>query len=280
MQLGVRVSSGMPLCYAVGHGKIDVARLLVEGLGADVNQAVIKDGKIVMPFVMKGFATMARCLVKELGTNVNQSTEDGCTPLHMVATKGNVTMVRVLKELGVDVNQPDDKGASPLHMVAQKGDVAMARVLVKELGVDVNYADLQGRFPLFWSALCGHVDLVPVLVEELGADIYLAALNNVTALMAAARGKHDKLIRWLTKHGADLQTSAQVGMAVEVSRAFGAPVKQTTYLEAKAHCTNPGCDGVGLRKCQGCKVVRYCGMECGLAHWPVHKAECKRMDKA
>jgi ankyrin repeat protein len=34
---GVRVSSGRPLCQAVGCGKIDVARLLVNGLEADVN---------------------------------------------------------------------------------------------------------------------------------------------------------------------------------------------------------------------------------------------------
>jgi hypothetical protein len=99
--------------------------------------------------------------------------------------------------------------------------------------------------------------------------------------MAATHGKHDKIIRCLTKYGADTQaTHHQGGTAVDVSRIYGAPAGQTAYLEAKAHCLNPGCDGAGLRKCQGCKQVRYCGVECGLAHWPQHKAKCKRMDKA
>lgn len=31
----------------------------------------------------------------------------------------------------------------------------------------------------------------------------------------------------------------------------------------------------GLKKCNGCKVVRYCGVECQRSHRPEHKKECK-----
>jgi hypothetical protein len=41
------------------------------------------------------------------------------------------------------------------------------------------------------------------------------------------------------------------------------------------HCSNPACAGAGIKKCTGCKEVRYCGQECQLAHWPAHKADCK-----
>lgn len=42
-------------------------------------------------------------------------------------------------------------------------------------------------------------------------------------------------------------------------------------------CAAPGC-GVtaGLRRCSGCRTVRYCSMECSRAHWQEHKADCRR----
>jgi hypothetical protein len=92
--------------------------------------------------------------------------------------------------------------------------------------------------------------------------------------MMASHGKHDKVIRWLIRSGADAQASTIDGTAVDVSRAAGAPVAQTQYLEAKAHCSNPGCSGAGLKKCTGCKQARYCGQTCQLAHWKAHKADC------
>jgi hypothetical protein len=52
--------------------------------------------------------------------------------------------------------------------------------------------------------------------------------------------------------------------------------EQTTYLEAKMHCSSPGCSGVGLLNCKGCENVRYCGTACQLAHWKAHKVDCMR----
>jgi hypothetical protein len=45
------------------------------------------------------------------------------------------------------------------------------------------------------------------------------------------------------------------------------------------HCSNPGCEGAGIRKCTWCKQARYCGQPCFLAHWKAHKADCKRLDR-
>jgi hypothetical protein len=65
------------------------------------------------------------------------------------------------------------------------------------------------------------------------------------------------------------------GTAADVSKWFDAPAALTEYLEAKQHCSNPGCSGAGLKKCTGCKQARYCKQACQLAHWPAHKVECK-----
>jgi hypothetical protein len=84
----------------------------------------------------------------------------------------------------------------------------------------------------------------------------------------------------LLDHGADAQALAEhgstYGTAVDVSKEYGAPAELTAYLEARTHCTNPGCGGTGLKTCAGCKQARYCGEQCQHVHWPAHRADCKR----
>ena len=108
--------------------------------------------------------------------------------------------------------------------------------------------------------------------------------HGLTPLMAAAATEKGDVVRWLVKAGADTQASAwgvQEGSdssctAADISRSANAFSEQTLYLEAKTHCSRPGCSGAGLNKCTGCRKARYCGQECQLAHWKAHKSDCKR----
>jgi hypothetical protein len=93
--------------------------------------------------------------------------------------------------------------------------------------------------------------------------------------MMASHGKHEAVVKWLIKNGADAQVLSKVGTAAKVSKDYGATVEQTAYLEARTHCANPGCDGAGLKKCGVCLEVWFCGKECQVVHWPAHKAQCK-----
>jgi hypothetical protein len=99
--------------------------------------------------------------------------------------------------------------------------------------------------------------------------------------MAAAHAKHDKIIAFLLKYGADAQAShQQCGTAADISKDSGAPAEQTAYLEARTHCAYSGCSGAGLKKCAVCLEVFFCGKVCQVAHWPAHKADCKRRAEA
>ena len=42
-----------------------------------------------------------------------------------------------------------------------------------------------------------------------------------------------------------------------------------------ASCGVAGIDDVKLKQCNGCYLVRYCGIECQRDHWRHHKKECK-----
>jgi hypothetical protein len=58
-------------------------------------------------------------------------------------------------------------------------------------------------------------------------------------------------------------------------REAGATAAQIAYLEVRESCANSGCDGGGRKRCCACKVTRYCGMACLVAHWRVHRVGCR-----
>jgi hypothetical protein len=123
----------------------------------------------------------------------------------------------------------------------------------------------------------GHMSVMQCLVKECGADVNQAMHDGATPLMVASAHKHTEVVVWLIKYGANAQASRQhSGTAADLSRDTGASAEQTEYLEVRTHCANPGCDGAGLKKCAGCLKVFFCGPACIRAHWPAHKAECKR----
>jgi ankyrin repeat protein len=277
---GVRITSSAEALYsAVMSGNIAVLRCLVRQLGADVNQEA-QDGFTALITAVTYHQqnvhdnlSIMQCLVQELGADVNKSAKDGLTPLYIAAMTGKLDVVRFMANtLGADVNL---RGKDPLFIAAHEGHVDVVRCLVNEFGVDVNRAGLNGVTALFMAAQEGLLEVVRCLLEELGADDKQATYKGRTPLMAASHGKHAKIIKLLIKFGADAQASTAFGTAAYVSKKCGAPEALTQYLEAKAHCSNPGCSGAGLKKCTGCKQARYCGQTCQLAHWRAHKVDCK-----
>jgi ankyrin repeat protein len=275
-KLGVRVRSTVPLIQAVAHGMIDAARCLVRDLKADVDQA---DEQGMTPLFIAAQLSnleMVRCLVTDLGANVDLASKGGNTPLHSAAQEGHLEVVLCLvKELRADVNKTNQNGCTPVYIAAQEGFVNIVRCLVEILGADVNQASLNGCTPLYIAAQEGNLGMVQCLVEELSADVNQAAHVGSTPLMIAAERMHHKVVRYLLKHGADPQAlHREFGTAADASQHINAPAEETSYLQARTHCANPSCSNAGLKKCERCLEVFFCGSACIRAHWPAHKAEC------
>jgi ankyrin repeat protein len=277
-------AAGASLLYlAAQEGHLEVVRCLVEEFGADVNQALDDGSTPLMIAARQGYLAVVRCLGMEHGADINRVNHEGTTALIDAAQNGHVDVVQCLvAELGADVNKADEIGSTPLMVAAHLGHLVLVQYLAREHAADVNKSDHVGATALIVAAQGGQLSVVQCLVEEFGADVNLATHNGRTALMMASLKKQDKVVRWLTRHGADIQASAVYGKftAVDASRIGGAPLAQMEYLEAKAHCSNPGCSGAGFKKCTGCKQARYCGRACQLAHWKAHKGDCKANQKA
>ena len=45
------------------------------------------------------------------------------------------------------------------------------------------------------------------------------------------------------------------------------------------HCSYCNEVSESLKKCIRCKEVQYCGRECRVNHWPMHKTECKKLSQ-
>jgi ankyrin repeat protein len=252
--------------------------------GAEVKGERLTDGGTPLYAAAQiGNLAVVLCLVKELGAYVNKGVGDGATPLFIAAQNGHLALVQCLvKEFGADVNKAANDGATPLSITAHNGHLAVVRLLVAELCADVNQALNNGTTPLHIAAQKGCLAIVRCLVKEFGADINKARPDGATPLMIAANCKHEDVVTFLVKYGANVQAvTGSFGTAADLSSIVGASAKQTQYLEARTHCAKPGCDGAGAKKCAGCLKVYYCTRECQLTHWPAHKAECRRSaDKA
>jgi ankyrin repeat protein len=62
-----------PLFKAASHGKLDLMRILVNELGADVNQAKEDNGATALILAAQnGVVDIVRCLGKELGADMNK----------------------------------------------------------------------------------------------------------------------------------------------------------------------------------------------------------------
>jgi hypothetical protein len=233
---------------------------------------------------LDGKINVARCLMNDLGADVNLADEmgPGRTPMNFAAQGGFVDLMRCLvKEFGADPNQGDATGVVAFRVAAYNGDLDAMQCLSNELGADVGHKDNEGRTASFFAANEGHFAVVRCLVREYGADVNHRSNLGDTVLMVAARRKHAALAKWLVKAGADPQAKHPTeGTAADISRAAGASPEQTVYLEAKAHCAQPGCSGAGTKKCQGCMQGRYCGQACRVAHWPEHNFFCRQLSAA
>jgi ankyrin repeat protein len=239
--------------------------------------------------VQGGHVDVVRCIVNDLGADVNQEIEDGWTPLCIATDSEDLDMMRFLcKELGADVNlaMEDGNGWTPLHLAIYGGKIYAVRCLCKDLGADVNRTMEGGWTPLILAlTVKPHAtisfeedfDLVRSLIREFGADVSQAQIyDGLTPLMCAAYSHQELLLKCLVHRGADVRATSTAGRtATDYWRQAGASATQIVYLEVRAHCANPACEGPGRKRCARCKQARFCSEECIHAHWPVHKFECE-----
>ncbi|WMT84150.1 ankyrin repeat domain-containing protein [Wolbachia endosymbiont of Listronotus oregonensis] len=192
----------------------------------------------------------------EESVDVNSTDENGWTPLHLAAWKGQLDNARLLIEKGADINAENIFGRKPVHVAAESNNTNIIEFFLSK-GMNVDDTDRYGRTPLYCASWNGHLGVVKYLVEK-GADINAQDKGGETSLDAATDQKHDDVVgylkqvqlnqelliaaqygnfdevRDLVSQGASLNTKYSNGMTVMHSAAYGGNLDIVKYFVADA----------------------------------------------
>lgn len=162
-----------PLQMALHYRQTDIAEMLIEDYGANVNfltsqtalhEALWGDLSLVEYLLSKGAEPnhknnfgdtplnmicssrdwpQALELMYKYGANMNVRGYGQMTPLHNSAYMGYLGNIQTLLNLNVNINAKDKNGNTPLHLAVKNGNIAAAKILI-EAGAKTNIKNEDG----------------------------------------------------------------------------------------------------------------------------------------
>lgn len=210
---------------------------------------------------------LAERLLAEAPTAVFDTDEDGATPLHHAAERGNAALAAKLCELGAPVDAVDGRGETPLDKALHAGPwktepAADVIRLLREYGANLdlvtlaamgdtdglfrmldagasaNDPDELGRTALFAAARNNQLAAVRTLLGR-GADPNIPAGDGQTPLSTAClhtlSGECDtEIVRLLVRHGAPITIAAAVVLE-DVEALEGFVANDPALLDGQGH---------------------------------------------
>ncbi|MGH8110254.1 MAG: ankyrin repeat domain-containing protein [Arenimonas sp.] len=221
--------------------------------GADAFGSSAKHDTPLLQSIHLGWRRLSEALL-QAGVNPNQRDHRGFSALHLAAHLGREVSVRQLLYFGADITARTADGQSALGIAlaagqhdlsawlewrswqppgrkliagdlpaaAMTGDLqAVARLL--DLGLPINGLDAQACTALLRAAGGGHENIVRHLLAH-DADHRIAARTGATALSAAISMRHAQVVDVLLRNGADPEQSLPGGVTpLMLASALGLP---------------------------------------------------------
>ncbi|KAH9113298.1 hypothetical protein AeMF1_012471 [Aphanomyces euteiches] len=143
----------------------------------------------------------------EHGADVNAKDYDGLTPLMVVASHGNLQLLKFVmgRAPSIRLNAVDNKGFSALHHACAKNQVEICDYLValaSDHQVVLNAASYDGMYPLHVLAILGHVECACAL-QQGPWDVNVCDAEGRTPLHLAIASNRSAFVTFLLEMGAD-----------------------------------------------------------------------------
>ncbi|UYV68447.1 hypothetical protein LAZ67_5004353 [Cordylochernes scorpioides] len=178
-----------------------------------------------------------------VGIDVDLQSEDGSTPLHIAAMKGNIDIISDLLDAGADIDAKRKNGETTIYIAIKKGNLELFELLLEaganinleyefsrtclhmaidlefkyicekliEKGADIEARDQFGLTPLIWAAANANIQCFIEIILEKGADVNARNMHGSSALYFASVGSVAN-VRVLLKAGADINVRNENGM--------------------------------------------------------------------
>lgn len=116
---------------------------------------------------MEGDLPRVQFFLAQDPARLNAQNQDGLTPLHLDAWKGQAEVVRYLLDEGANPNLADRNGDTPLHFAAAWGYRGIVEALLAK-GAKVNARNMDGKTPL--SRVLPRPEIAQVLKAHGGVE--------------------------------------------------------------------------------------------------------------
>ena len=149
---------------------------------------------------------------KRLGNNnvfiafINSKTNEGLTPLHYTAFKGNLEISRYLLQNGADVNAVTNLGKNIIHLSAEGDQPAYMIYYLYKKVIDIGTQDNNKSSPLHWACYSGAMNSIKFLLS-LGAEINALDKNELSPLHLAVLHNRKEIVIKLLQNGAIKDTT-------------------------------------------------------------------------
>ena len=156
---------------------------------------------------------VAELLVKR-GADLRACRKRGWTAIHVAASEGNMSIVRMLLDAGVEIDIRDKFLNETLLHNATRGDRLPVLQLFHERGADLRACNRGGEMAIHCAALSGHVDFIRMMLD-FGVEVDIRDLIlNETALHKAASQNRELATKLLLERGADPRAISDSGRDV------------------------------------------------------------------
>ena len=188
---------GTPLCDAALNGRSELCKLLLEH-SAEKNISIGADS-ILFLVASGGNLEIVKALV-ENGADIDATNSEATTALQGASANGHMAVVAYLLRNGANIQHVNENGSTSILIASNYGFAEIVQLLIDK-GADLQYRDSRGWAPI--HRCYDHPETTDVLLKN-GAEVNSVTEAGFTPLYLAACNNHSEVVKMLLSYNPDL----------------------------------------------------------------------------